>query len=656
MRFVRPLFTLVLLAAGLFTAPARAQSWQGPWDWKAQFIGSDCPGSSEFSHAAVIPTGPHAGKVLMWRAEFDGSCNLTGNTESWLFDPNYPMQLVRIVDGSPLKTSIFCSGASWQGNGELLVLGGASGPSLATWTYRFRPQHLGVPIDTPSGPTIYTRSSTPAWLRIGDSKIPHYYVTVISLRDQEAYYSGPTPAEYCNWIPGGSQISLGGPEDYDNNGNEFWEPIHQSSQEWGCPVVPVGMAPPNPHAGYLALIDPYYDRYSLHPPSNPADPRMDSYPRAVQLSTGEILVGGDVDTTAPCDAQWNLGPPIPLGAWWVVKPRYDTTLQPDWQLHRGGTFAQIDQFYDSMVLMHLLGSPDRVIRVGGSTPNAAHAVGSWVANDSIQEFVKGPGNSVEDGSWHTVVTDAEKLKRVFQHLVALPTGELLIVGGDKVDSYHGHGAGCGIFADSQPALRPVIYTPHPSNPSFAGTLSPLLPAGKPDPDPTVNKSIPRLYHSLAMLLPDGSVFVAGGVEVSQSGGLWPSNYRFPIFSGEVFQPAYLSLPFRPSIQTPLGEVVFGSSFQIDVLRQEANTIDRVVLMRPAALTHHFCNDQRYVELDFQHGPSDPSGGLVQETLTVNAPSHTLIQPGYSMLFVVERNASGDRSPSIGKFVKLRSTP
>ncbi|HVS11579.1 MAG TPA: galactose oxidase early set domain-containing protein, partial [Planctomycetota bacterium] len=234
-------------------------------------------------------------------------------------------------------------------------------------------------------------------------------------------------------------------------------------------------------------------------------------------------------------------------------------------------------------------------------------------------------------------------------------------GGDKVDSYHGHGAACGTFADSEPALQPVIYTPHPIDPTQAGTLSPLLPAGNPDPDPAINKPIPRLYHSISVLLPDGSVFVAGGVEVSRSLAPiplsttpWPNHYRFPITSGEIFRPAYLSLPFRPSIQTPLGEVVFGSNFQIEVLRQPANTIDRVVLMRPAALTHHFCNDQRYVELSFQPGPTVPSGGLVQETLTVTAPSYTLIPPGYSMLFVVERNAAGDRSPSIGKFVKLRS--
>jgi hypothetical protein len=650
MRFARALFTLVLLAAALSTAPVTAQSWRGPWDWKAQFIpAGDCPGSSEFSHAAVIPTGLHAGKVLLWRVEFDASCNLTGNTESWLFDPSSPTQLVRIVDVSPLKSSIFCSSASWQPNGELLVLGGASGGSLATYTYRFRPQYLGAPSDTTNGPVIYTPASTPAWLYISNSKIPHYYVTVISLNAQDALYSSAPSASTCGSIRGGSQLSLGGPIDFSEDGNEFWEPIYQTSLDWGCPIVPVGMALPHAHASYLPLE---HDRYSLHPASNPADPRMDSYPRATQLSTGEILVGGDVDTVAPCD-QWTV-PPIPLGAWWVIKPRYNPA-QADWQLHRGGTFAQIDQFYDSMVLMHLLGSPDRVIRVGGSTPDAFHTAGSWVANDSIQEFVKGPGNSVVDGSWQTVVTNTEKLKRIYQHLVALPTGDLLIVGGDKVDTYSGHGSPCvPPPTQSQPALQPVIYTPHPSDPSFAGTLSPLLPAGNPDPDPTINKSIPRLYHSLSMLLLDGSVFVAGGVAVIESSGTWPDNYRFPIFSGEVFRPAYLSLPFRPSIQTPLGEVVFSSSFQIDVLRQQANMIDRVVLIRPAALTHHFCNDQRYVELDFQPGPTEPSGGLVQETLTVTAPTTLLIQPGYSMLFVVERNASGDRSPSIGKFVKLKS--
>jgi hypothetical protein len=640
------LSAMVLLAAGFSMSPASAQSWRGPWDWEAQVTPGLCGG--EFSHAAVIPTGLHAGKVLMWRVETDPDCNPTGNTESWLFDPNSPAQLVRIVDTIALGSSIFCSGASWQPGGELLVLGGVSG-MLADWTYRFNPQNLGMPVvDEVGGPTIYTPSSTPAWERIGDSASPHYYVTVISLRDQEAYYSGASSASTCNTIRGGSQISLGGPVGYDHNGNEFWEPIHQSLVSWGCPIVPVTMVLPHSHLQYLPAE---HDLYTLHPPSNPPDPRMDSYPRAKQLSTGEILVAGDVDTPAPCDGlQWGNGPPIPLGAWWVIKPRYNTA-QADWQLHRGLAVAQIDQFYDSMVLMHLLGSPDRVIRVGGSTPDASHTAGSWVANDSVQEFVKGSPDPLVNGHWQPVLTDPS-LKRVFQNLVALPTGELLITGGDEVDNYNGHGSPCLSVTQAKPVLQPVIYTPHPSNPSFAGTLSPLLPAG--NHDPATLKSVPRLYHSLAVLLPDGSVFVAGGEVVSQSNNVWPNNYAFPQFSGEVFRPAYLSLPFRPSIQTPLGEVVFGSNFQIDVLRQPANTIDRVVLIRPAALTHHFCNDQRYVELSFQHGPTQPSGGLVQETLTVTAPSYTLIEPGYAMLFVVERDSSGNRAPSIGKFFRLRS--
>jgi len=65
-----------------------------------------CQGSTaftdqEFAHAALIPKGPYAGNVLLWRLEYnkDPSCFCTpsGQTIStWMVDPGNPACLYRI--------------------------------------------------------------------------------------------------------------------------------------------------------------------------------------------------------------------------------------------------------------------------------------------------------------------------------------------------------------------------------------------------------------------------------------------------------------------------------------------------------------------------------------------------------------------------------
>ena len=72
--------------------------------------------------------------------------------------------------------------------------------------------------------------------------------------------------------------------------------------------------------------------------------------------------------------------------------------------------------------------------------------------------------------------------------VLLPDGTVLIINGARI------GCGGGYMAD-EPALEPLIYNPAAS----AGKRFTTMPATK----------IPRLYHSVAILLPTGEVLVAG---------------------------------------------------------------------------------------------------------------------------------------------------
>ena len=96
-------------------------------------------------------------------------------------------------------------------------------------------------------------------------------------------------------------------------------------------------------------------------------------------------------------------------------------------------------------------------------------------------------------------------------------------------------------------------------------------------------------------------------------------------------------------------------------RRMVDWIDAVVLLRPAAVTHHFDNDQRYIELAFStENPMDDLSGPIprtEEDLRITAPDDTLGPAGYYMLFVIETDGltqyEGHRVPSLAEFIKIQ---
>jgi hypothetical protein len=141
---------------------------------------------------------------------------------------------------------------------------------------------------------------------------------------------------------------------------------------------------------------------------------------------------------------------------------------------------------------------------------------------------------------------------------------------------------------------------------------------------------PRLYHSTAVLLPDGTVAVAGG------GRNFFNDIAYP--SIEIYSPAYLFKGPRPTITAAPTTLAYGQSFFVGT-PNPAN-IATVTLIHNGSDTHAFNMDQSYVPLSF----TQTSGGL-----TVQAPANSnLAVPGYYMLFIVDKNGV----PSIAPFVRL----
>ena len=142
-------------------------------------------------------------------------------------------------------------------------------------------------------------------------------------------------------------------------------------------------------------------------------------------------------------------------------------------------------------------------------------------------------------------------------------------------------------------------------------------------------AVPRLYHSIALLMPNGQVFVAGTGDLN---GV-PNELNYQIFS-----PPYLFNGPRPTITSSPSVVQYGSNFQVST--PDAASITSVSLIRPAAVTHSFDQSARRVSLSFT-----ASDG----TLNVQAPANGAdAPPGPYMLFIV--NSSG--VPSVASWVNL----
>jgi FtsP/CotA-like multicopper oxidase with cupredoxin domain len=157
-------------------------------------------------------------------------------------------------------------------------------------------------------------------------------------------------------------------------------------------------------------------------------------------------------------------------------------------------------------------------------------------------------------------------------------------------------------------------------------------------EPTTNKwrivakaEVPRLYHSVALLLPDGRVITAGSNPEAVAGG----ELRL-----ELYHPPYLFQGARPFITGAPVEVHYGDTIEIET--PQAREIMWAELIRPTATTHSWAMEQRLIDLPIERKrdlcrlrarlPRDPS----------------LATPGWYMLFLVNR----DRVPSVARWVHL----
>jgi galactose oxidase-like protein len=148
-------------------------------------------------------------------------------------------------------------------------------------------------------------------------------------------------------------------------------------------------------------------------------------------------------------------------------------------------------------------------------------------------------------------------------------------------------------------------------------------------------TIPRLYHSIALLLPDATVLTAAG---GAPGPLKNLN-------AEIYFPPYLYLNDgsgnpapRPTLVSAPSDIAVGKTVTATV--GSTDTISRVTFVRTGSVTHSTNNDQRFIDLPFTQ-----SGNVIQASLPGNS---NVLLPGYYMMFVFE-----GYTPSVARIMRVQ---
>ncbi|KAI0034516.1 copper radical oxidase [Vararia minispora EC-137] len=214
--------------------------------------------------------------------------------------------------------------------------------------------------------------------------------------------------------------------------------------------------------------------------------------------------------------------------------------------------------------------------------------------------------------------------RIMPDAVLLPTGDVVIVNGGAsgIAGYGNVKNQIGASNAANPVLTSVLYRPNaPAGSRFDGASMPSSP-------------IPRLYHSVATLTPNGDVMIAGSnPNLDRSEVEYGTEYRV-----EWLRPPYMDAE-RPALDNVPELLGFGQTIEVGVhLPASVQPSDvKVSLMDLGYVTHAVHANSRLVYL--QVSVSDDK----QKLTITGPPSGDVYPPGPGWLYVVAGGV-----PSVGR--------
>jgi len=349
------------------------------------------------------------------------------------------------------------------------------------------------------------------------------------------------------------------------------------------------------------------------------------YPTAVTLADGSVLVASGTDQARNLNTalqiwkndawtkitDFNLIPLYPRmhlapdgrvflsGPSKARKTQLLDTTTGQWQVV-GDSFQGEDREYGNSVMFDV----GKVIIIGGGIPPQKTAEMIDLTQPAPQWV---PAGEMSIGRRH-------------QNATLLPDGTVLVTGGTSGKQGPNNG-----FNDlTAPVFKAELWIP-PSN-GAGGTFLPMA-----------SESVPRLYHSTAVLLPDARVLSAGGGEYRPD-NVADNDPKDSQRNAQLFSPPYLFRGTRPDVTSAPAEVTYGQAF--DVGTSDPAAVGQVNWIRLPSVTHAFNQNQR---INFLKFTSD--GGK----LTATAPSEAkLCPPGHYMLFVLNK----DKVPSVAKIIRI----
>lgn len=321
--------------------------------------------------------------------------------------------------------------------------------------------------------------------------------------------------------------------------------------------------PGDPHDGLADIGEIYNPATNTHTELTSAPKRLEMYPHMFVLPDGRILASSTNED--------------PIRAT-VLDLNTNSWADVPGGIVDGGSAAMY--------------APGKVMK-SGSAWNPDYPVRAAAATTYVLDMTS------PSPSWRQ--TPSMAFARTEHNLTLLPDGTVLATGGSR-DS--------NVFD-----LAPAVYEAELWSPATE-TWQALS-----------RMSVPRLYHSIALLLPDARVITFGS-----------GTFGIDQLTAQVFSPPYLFKGPRPVITSAPAATSYGNTFTVQT--PDGARIASVALMGLGSVTHAFNASQRYLPLTFQQ-----SAGGVDVTMPANP---NLAPPGYYMLFLLDTNGV----PSVAPMIKV----